>query len=183
VFTQHLVLLCDQKRCRKAYHGSCLSPPLDASALAGRFVGPCCLPGLWSQLAVSVAASAAAAAADEAAASASTDLAAASTRDQHAQSASPLSTWQYQRLPRMASSPSARQRLYQPQRQHWHPQRWRRTPLLHLHGLRSRPVLLPPATTTDAAEDDADNRWLDDRRSQGPAQVQLLPAWTPHCRP
>jgi hypothetical protein len=63
---QHEMLLCDgvaRRQCQKAYHGSCLSPALNAATLVGRFEGPCCLPGMWAQLAASMAASSALAAA------------------------------------------------------------------------------------------------------------------------
>ena len=84
VFAQrppHEMLVCDgvaRRQCQKAYHGSCLSPALNAATLVGRFEGPCYMPGMWAQLVASVAASAAAAAAAaEAAAAAAAAVAAA----------------------------------------------------------------------------------------------------------
>ena len=180
------MLLCDQKRCRKAYHGSCLSPPLDAAALVGRFVGPCCLPGLWSQLAVSVAASAAAAAA--AAASTTSPARRVRVAPVHVATPSPAAADGVVNVCRTALVPTTTSALTSSSAVVSHTAA---APPRAAQADQRHTVLLPQATkvsssstgSTDAAGDDTDNRWLDDRRSQGPAQVQLLPAGTPHCRP
>ena len=74
---QHDLLFCDGRLCRKAFHGSCLSPALNAATLVGRFVGPCCLVSMWAQMAASTAASATALAAAKASLAAAEEAAAA----------------------------------------------------------------------------------------------------------